>query len=70
MKTWSPIKTNLPNLHLLTIGGREVGFTFNPGSDPGERNAWRVFLGIGADARLVAHAWTLPSAKRILESLA
>jgi len=70
MKTWTPVKTNLPNLHLLTIEGKKIGFTFNPGSSPGELNAWRIFLGIGENARLVGHAWTLPSAKRILESVA
>lgn len=67
--TWQSVKTNLPNLHLATMESRKIGFVFNPGSEPGELNAWRIFLGIGEHARLVGHAWTLPSAKRILESV-
>lgn len=57
---------NLPNLNVATIGGREVGFIWKPEDTRTDRNAWRIFIGIGHSAKFVGHAWNLGDAKRTL----
>jgi hypothetical protein len=50
------------------LDGKETGFIYKPKDSKTDKNAWRVYLGIGDSARFIGHAWTMDNAKRILES--
>jgi hypothetical protein len=67
-KTWKRVKyTNLPNLHVLSVDGKEVGFVTKPNDDKFNKNMWRVFKGIGYEACMLCHESGLPQAKQTLE---
>lgn len=48
---------NLPNLHVATVDGVEVGFCYKPAESKSDRNAWRSYIGIGDGARFLYHTW-------------
>ena len=67
--TWIRVKNSLPNLNVLEMNGVKQGFIYKPKDSRTDKNAWRIYLGIGKTARLIGHEWTMVNAKRILESL-
>jgi len=67
--TWSRVKTSLPNLNVLEMNGVKQGFIYKPKDSKTDKNAWRVYLGIGDAARSIGFSWSMPGAKRLLESL-
>lgn len=67
--TWSRVKTSLPNLNVLEMNGVKQGFIYKPKDSRTDKNAWRVYLGIGDTARFIGHQWTMIGAKRMLESV-
>ena len=68
--TWNRVKSSMPNLNVLMVGDREVGFVYKPKDTKTDKNAWRVYLGIGDDNKFLGHAWSMVNAKRLLESVA
>lgn len=67
--TWNRVKTSLPNLNVLMLEGKECGFIYKPKDSKTDKNAWRIYLGLGDSARFIGHEWNMVGAKRILESL-
>jgi len=68
MNRWKKIPNSLPNLQVLIIGEREIGFIEKPHDTRGDKNAWRCFLGIGDSAKFLGHRWTETAAKAVVES--
>lgn len=67
--TWIRVKTSLPNLNVLVLGEVNQGFIYKPKDSRTDKNAWRIYLGIGDTARFIGHEWNMSNAKRLLESL-
>lgn len=66
---WNRVASSLPNLNVLMINGKEAGFIEKPKDTRTDRNAWRVYVGIGDSNKFVGHAWSKPDAQRLLESV-
>jgi hypothetical protein len=68
MKRWKRVFNNsLPDLRVLEINGIERGFVYKPHDTKTERNAWRIYKGIGTSNVFVGHQWTLEQSKSCLE---
>ena len=63
------VRRSLSNLNVLTVNGKDVGFIYKPLNSRTDRNAWRVFLGLGNDAKFMGHSWHFTDAKRMLEGV-
>jgi len=59
----------MPNLNVLMVGDKESGFIYKPKNTASDKNAWRVYLGIGDANKFLGHAWSMVDAKRKLESI-
>jgi len=46
---------SLPNLNVLLINGEYVGFVYKPSDTKTDKNAWRIYRGMGASAEFVGH---------------
>ena len=65
---WTKIKKqSLPNLHVLTVNGKELGFVYKPRDSRTDKNAWRVHNGIGDATKFRGHEWTKKLAMMALE---
>lgn len=60
-----------PNFHVATDQfGVEVGFVWRPVNTRTEKNAWRIHKIVpGTENPCVAHEWSLPAAKSMLETV-
>ena len=55
---WKKIKkAQLENLHLLSVGGKEVGFIYKPRDSKTDKNAWRLHTGFGENTIFIGHEW-------------
>ena len=66
---WQRVINYLPNLSALLVNDEKVGFIYRPKNSKSDKNAWRVYQGIGDSARFVGHAWSQVDAQRMLESI-
>lgn len=74
-KTYSwehiPLKpgfNSLPNLHVLSIDGKEAGFITKPRDAKHEKSAWQCHVGIGDSNQFIGHQWTPGAARLFVES--
>jgi hypothetical protein len=65
---WIRTNSSLPNLNVMMVNDKEVGFVYKPKDSKTDRNAWRVHLGIGDVARFIGHQWSKNDAQRFLEA--
>ena len=53
---WQRVQNqSLPNLNVLTVNGEYVGFVYKPSDTKTDKNAWRIYRGMGAWAEFVGH---------------
>lgn len=65
---WKRVFNNsLPDLRVLEINGVERGFVYKPRDSKTDKNAWRIYKGIGASNVFIGHRWTLDQSKNCLE---
>ena len=65
---WKKTKNrSLPNLHLLLVDNREVGFIYKPKDTKTDKNAWRCHAGIGEATTFLGHEWAPSIAKTSVE---
>lgn len=74
-KTYSwehiPLKpgvNSIPNLHVLSIDGKEAGLIEKPKDTKTDKSAWRCHVGIGEDCKFIGHQWTIGAARLFVES--
>jgi hypothetical protein len=54
--SWKKVANrSLPNLHVLSVAEKEVGFIYKPCDDKANKNMWRGVVGIGDIARFAGH---------------
>ena len=64
-----PTGQSLPNLHVISVDGVEMGFITKPRDTKYDKNMWRVFRGIGDKATFLCHVSTKAQAMQCLESI-
>lgn len=65
---WNKVANrSLPNLHVLSRDGREVGFIYKPNDTKGDKNAWRSHSGIGDNNVFLGHVWSKADAQEKVE---
>lgn len=66
---WEKIKGSLPNLWVCRRADNDevIGMIDKPIDSKTEKNAWRVYLGIGESARFMCHVWSKKEAVDYLE---
>jgi hypothetical protein len=54
---WTKIKSTVPNLHVAFDENNEpVGMVDKPVDTRVSKNFWRMYIGVGAEARFLGHA--------------
>lgn len=63
MIMWQRVKQqNLPNLNVALVNGEYVGFIYKPNDTKSDKNAWRIYKGVGDKAVFLGHEWNKQSA--------
>ena len=66
---WSTVKSlSLPNLHVLSSHGVELGFMYKPHDTKTDKCAWVLFRGIGDKSKFIGHDFNKKLAKEKVES--
>jgi len=67
---WQRVQNqSLPNLNVLTVNGEYVGFVYKPSDTKTDKNAWRIYTGVGDDAKFVGHKYSKTAAMTTLNSI-
>ena len=67
-KTWTAVQSrSLPNLQVLSLNGREVGFIYKPKDSSTDKNAWRCHSGIGDANQFLGHNYDARDARKMVE---
>jgi hypothetical protein len=64
---WKRVKNILPNLHVLTYNGTEIGFITKPKDSRTDKNAWRLNSGLGDHTLFLGHDYDKKSAMVTVE---
>jgi len=55
--TWTKIKSTVPNLHVAFNEADEpMGMIDKPVDTRSSKNFWRMYIGVGAEAKFLGHA--------------
>jgi hypothetical protein len=60
---------SLPNLNVLLINGEYVGFVYKPRDTKTDKNAWRIYTGVGDSAKFMCHNYSKTAAMTTLNRI-
>ena len=60
---------SLPNLNVLLVNGEYVGFVYKPSDTKTDKNAWRIYRGLGDSAKFVGHHFSKTAAMTTLNRI-
>lgn len=64
---WKKVENrSLPNLNVLEVDGKDVGFIFRFKDTPSTKDMWKLFVGIGIDAKYLGSLSSKTDAKNEL----
>jgi len=67
---WQRVQNqSLPNLNVLLINGEYVGFVYKPSDTKTDKNAWRIYRGVGDSAEFVGHNFSKTAAMTTLNRI-
>jgi len=72
MITWKRVTnktSSIPNLFVISIFGDESGFITKPNDSSTDKNAWRIYTGIGDTCHFIGHEYDKKKAMKKLEQI-
>jgi hypothetical protein len=67
---WQRVQNrSLPNLNILKVNDVVVGFIYKPCDTKTDRNAWRIYRGVGDSAEFMCHNFSKTAAMATLNRI-
>jgi ribosomal protein RSM22 (predicted rRNA methylase) len=67
---WQGVQNrSLPNLNVLKVNDVVVGFIYKPRNTKTDRNAWRIYRGVGDSAEFMCHNFSKTDAMATLNRI-
>lgn len=69
-RSWKKMPSKcLSNLWVLFVNNEAVGMIYKPKDNKTDKNAWRLYRGVGQNSDFLFHAWSKTDAVKLMEEM-